>query len=73
MLGAMDQVRQSVQKAYHWISWEEYIFLCMDNAGGHGTKEMIARYTEILKRVYNIIVVHQVLRLSFTNLFNLGL
>merc|ERR1712183_621252 len=48
------------------------IFMVMDNAGGHGTKETVKLYTEMLKTKYNIIIIHQVPRSPYTNLLDLG-
>ena len=46
--------------------------MVMDNAGGHGTKETVKLYTEMLKTKYNIIIIHQVPRSPYTNLLDLG-
>ena len=72
MVGAMDQIGQSAQQKYYWVPLHEFIFMVMDNAGGHGTKETVKLYTEMLKTKYNIIIIHQVLRSKYTNLLNLG-
>ena len=72
MVGAMDQVGQSAQKQYYWVPLYKFIFMVMDNAGGHGTKETVQLYTEMLKTKYNIIIIHQVPRFPYTNLLDLG-
>ena len=44
----------------------------MDNAGGHGSAEAIDEYTNMLKGVYNIEIIHQIPRSPFTNVLDLG-
>jgi len=72
MMGAMDRVGQSARKKYYWVPLDKFIFMVMDNAGGHGTKETVQLYTEMLKTKYNIIIIHQVPRSPYTNLLDLG-
>ena len=45
MLAVMDRVGKAIQLSFHWIPKEELCFLNMDNAGGHGTKEIVEEYT----------------------------
>ena len=44
----------------------------IDNAYGHGTDVTILAYTKLLKVDYNIVLIHQVPRSSYTNLIDLG-
>ena len=44
----------------------------MDNAGGHGTKECVDKYVEMLQDEHNIIVIHQCPRSPETNILDLG-
>lgn len=44
----------------------------MDNAGGHGTHEAIRSYTKTLEEDYNIEIIFQIPRSSYTNVLDLG-
>jgi len=72
MLAAMDRVGKAIRLAFHWIPKEVLCYLNMDNAGGHGTKLIVAEYTKLLKEKYNIVIIHQVPRSPYTNLLDLG-
>ena len=44
----------------------------MDNVGGHGTKDAIETYVQLLKDKFNVIVEHQTPRSPEFNLLDLG-
>ena len=54
MLAAMERVGTSIRQKYNWVSMNDFFYLVMDNAGGHGTGDAITEYTNRLKDVYNI-------------------
>ena len=54
MLSVIDDIGSSIRQAYHWVGMERECILVMDNAGGHGRKRAIDKYTEKLKSKYNI-------------------
>ena len=45
----------------------------LDNAGGHGTKEVVSAYVKALKDDYNVECVHQQPRSPATNMLDLGI
>ena len=57
----------------HWTPKETPIYLVMDNAGGHGTKDAIQEYADELKEEHNIVILWQILCLPETNLLDLGI
>ena len=61
-----------MRTAYYWVPKEEFIYLNMDNAGGHGTDVAVKQHTKLLLDEFNIIIINQVPRLPYTNLLNLG-
>jgi len=73
MLKNIRTVGEAIRKSFHWVSNSEVIFLHMDNAGGHGTVEAIAEYTEVLQQEFNIQIVHQIPRFPETNILDLGI
>ena len=52
---------------------DETIYLFMDNAGGHGTREAIDEYTKILLEKHKIEIIHQCPRSPETNVLDLGI
>ena len=59
MARVMPEVGKKIREAYHWVPDDVPIFLYLDNAGGHGTQEVVDKYVRDLKRVHNVICVHQ--------------
>ena len=57
----------------HWTPKETPIYLVMDNAGGHGTKDAIQEHADELKEEHNIVILWQILCLPATNLLDLGI
>jgi hypothetical protein len=72
MLKAMVRVGAAMREKYDWISIEAPLYLNVDNAGGHGSKDAVTKYTKMLLKDFNIIIIHQVPRSPFTNLLDLG-
>ncbi len=71
MLTIMPMIADKMREAFKWVPETEKVFLVMDNAGGHGTKEAIKQYIEILRQ-RRIEVVWQVPRSPETNMLDLG-
>lgn len=65
-------VSQFASHTYHWVPQDETIYLIMDNVGGHGTKDAIETYVQLLKDKFNVIVEHQTPRSPEFNLLDLG-
>ena len=68
----MPQVGQAIRDTYHWVPREHPIFLYLDNAGGHGTQEIVDKYVKYLKDDFNVVCVHQRPRSPATNMLDLG-
>ena len=51
----------------------DIIYLVMDNAGGHGTKDAVDQYTKELLDKHNIEIIQQVPRSPETNVLDLGI
>lgn len=73
MMRIMPQVGMALRTAYHWLGRDETIYLVMDNAGGHGSHDATARYTQLLWREFKVQVVWQVPRSPETNMLDLGI
>ena len=71
MLETIPEVGKALREKFHWVPEQEKIFLVMDNAGGHGTNDAIATYTEGLQ-IYNVEIIWQVPRSPETNMLDLG-
>ena len=50
MLDALNEIGTSIRQSYHWVSFETPIYLFMDNAGGHGTKEAKDEFVRSLQK-----------------------
>jgi hypothetical protein len=72
MMVEMPLIGAAMRQAYHWVPQDIPLYLCMDNAGGHGTKDCIDTYVQALKDEFNVIVIHQVPRSPETNILDLG-
>ena len=72
MVKHMDEIGKQIRKAYHWVPRSQEIILIMDNAGGHGTKDCIDKYVQMLWDKHRIRVRHQVPRSPDCNLLDLG-
>jgi hypothetical protein len=73
MLTVMDKVGEAIRRKFAWVPLLETVYLVMDNAGGHGTKDTVDTYTTRMKEKYNIEIIHQVPRSPETNLLDLGI
>lgn len=49
----MPRVGAKIREAYHWVDRGIPIFLYLDNAGGHGTDEVVNAYARMLREDYN--------------------
>ena len=65
-------IGESIRNKMDWVDHHKTIYLIMDNAGGHGTKDAIAEYVQDLKDDHNIEIIWQVPRSPETNLLDLG-
>ena len=68
----MQEVGEGIRSSYHWVPMEDPIFLYLDNAGGHGTKMVVAAYVKMLADDFNVICIHQCPRSPATNMLDLG-
>ena len=73
MMSVMDDVGKSIREAYSRVPPEDVIYLGMDNAGGHGKKDIIKEYEQLLKNKYNIIILWQQPRTPESNMLDLGI
>ena len=73
MLGIMDKLGNSNRSTYRSIgvTYEEIIYLVMDNAGGDGINEAVIEYSEYMAANHNIEVHHQVPQSPKTKFFTL--
>ena len=69
----MPLVGRAIRNAHHWVSFSTPIFLYLDNAGGHGTKDVVDQYVADLRKIWNVICVHQRPRSPATNMLDLGI
>jgi hypothetical protein len=71
MLECMPRVGAALCEQFHWVPPNETVYICMDNAGGHGTNDAKQQYINLLKE-FNIEVIWQVPRSPETNMLDLG-
>jgi hypothetical protein len=71
MLECMPRVGAALRETFHWVPPNETVYLCMDNAGGHGTNDAKLQYINLLK-AFNVEVIWQVPRSPETNMLDLG-
>ena len=72
MLSAMNRVGEAIRQSFHWVPIDELVYLFIDGAGGHGTKEAIVEYKNNLQENFNIQLVFQVPRTPDSNDLDLG-
>ena len=72
MLSTMSRVGTAIRSSYHWIPITQKCYLVMDNAGGHGTNEVITSYSKTLLDDFNIEIIFQIPCSPYTNVLNLG-
>jgi hypothetical protein len=68
---AMRRVGAALREQFHWVPQNETVYVCMDNAGGHGTNDAKLQYINLLKE-FNVEVIWQVPRSPETNMLDLG-
>ena len=73
MAATMPEVGKAIRAKYARVPRHIPIFLFLDNAGGHGTDECVAKYVADLKKYFNIICIHQQPRSPATNMLDLGI
>lgn len=71
MLDCMPRVGAALRQKFHWVAPNVTIYVCLDNAGGHGTDDAKNTYTEVLNE-FNIEIIWQVPRSPETNMLDLG-
>jgi hypothetical protein len=59
MLEAMPTIGAEIHHRMPWVPLQEPIYLIMDNAGGHGTREAVDQYTRALRNQINVIIKQQ--------------
>jgi hypothetical protein len=59
MLQHLPHICRDLRQKMPWVPPRQPIYLIMDNAGGHGTRDAIDQYTRQLQRDYNIIIIFQ--------------
>ena len=70
----MPELGKKIRGVYkNIINETTLIYLIINNAGGHGTKDCIEEHIKMLKKDHNIIVKHQVPWSPETNLLDLGI
>ena len=72
MKEVMPEVGKAIREAYHWVLPQIPIFLYLDNAGGHGTQEVVDAYIKALEVDNNVMCVHQRPCSPATNILDLG-
>ena len=72
MSKTMPEVGAAIRAKYTRVPPDVPIFLLLDNTGGHGKKHIVDKYVADLKRVFNIICIHQRPRSPATNMLDLG-
>jgi hypothetical protein len=73
MLQILPEITQEIQQSYHWMPPNERIYLVMDNAGGHGTREAREQYMRQLLEDLNIEIIQQSARSPEVNALDLGI
>jgi hypothetical protein len=73
MMDNMDGIGAAIRQKFWWVPRDVPIELIMDNAGGHGTKDCIKDYIDMLKTNHNVIVRHKIPRSPDTNILHLGI
>ncbi len=73
MLRVLPQIATMIHQQLHWVPRDEPIYLVMDNAGGHGTKEAREEYTRRLRDDFNIVIIQQSACSPEVNALDLGI
>ena len=72
MLSAMNRVGEAIRQSFHWVPIDELVYIFIDGARVHGTKEAIVEYNDNLQEKFNIQLVFQVPRTPYSNVLDLG-
>jgi hypothetical protein len=73
MLGVIDRVGKALRESFKWVKPNEWIYLVMDNFGGHGTDEAWETFTMNLEEKYKVKIIRQCPQSPETNLLDLGI
>jgi len=73
MLDVMDRVGKALRDSFKWVKPNEWIYLVMDNFGGHGTDEAWETFTMNLEEKYKVKIIRQCPQSPETNLLDLGI
>jgi hypothetical protein len=73
MLETMPTIGAEIRQNMPWVPQEQPIYLIMDNAGGHGTREAVGQYTRALRNQFNVIIKQQPARSPKLNALDLGI
>ena len=73
MLQHLPHVGADLRRKMPWVPPRQPIYLIMDNAGGHGTRDAIDQYTQQLQRDYNITIIFQLARSPDVNALDVGI
>jgi hypothetical protein len=73
MLETMPTIGAKICRNMPWVPHEQPIYLIMDNAGGHGTREAVGRYTRALRNQFNVIIKQRPARSPELNALDLGI
>ena len=72
MTEVMSRVGKYLGRAYHWVPIKTFIYLVLDNIGGHGSNKCINDCVQMLKDCFNVECMHQIPRSPFTDALDLG-
>ena len=67
----MGTVADEIRDYFYWVGEDEWIYLIMDKAGGHGKREVVDAYKAMLE-TRKIKIIHQIPNSPETNLLDLG-
>jgi hypothetical protein len=73
MLQILPEITQEIRQSYHWMPPDERIYLVMDNAGEHSTREAREQYMRQLLEDFNIEIIQQSARSPEVNALDLGI
>jgi len=71
MLQILPEIAQEIRQSLHWIPSQERVYLMMDDARGHGTREAREEYTRQLLENFNIEIIQQSARSPEVNALDL--
>ena len=72
MLQSVREIGRSIRAKYSTVLQSKPIYLVLDNAGGHGTRDCKKKFMRVLRRKYNVLCIWQVPCSPDTNMLDLG-